>query len=116
MILFNQLAMPDTITSISLGPVLAGNHPSSLLLLTLNRRLGTHRRDGAKATDNKVLICQILGGASLGGIVAKVGHLGGGALALERRLVRRARRVGADGSAAEASDRGGGSSGGCGCC
>lgn len=81
--------------------------------LTLNRRLGTHSRNGAKAADNKVLVCQVLGRASLGGVVAKVGHLGGGALALEGRLVRGAGRVGAHGSAAEASDRG--SSGAC-CC
>lgn len=74
-------------------------------LLTLNRRLGTHSRDRTKTTNHKVLVDQVLVRRALGRIVAEVGDVGGGALALEGALVRRASRVGAGGGRAEASDR-----------
>lgn len=74
--------------------------------LTLDGGFGTHSGDGAKGTDHEVLVQQVLLRGGLGGIFAKVGDLGGGALALEGGLVG-AGRVGTDGGGAEASGHAG---------
>lgn len=72
----------------------------------MDRGFGTHSGDGAQGTDHEVLVQQVLLGSGLGGIFAKVGDLGGVALALEGGLVGTG-RVGTNGSGAEASGNAG---------